>query len=78
MEFSLLFSPQTKQTKYQSEVKECYEPRLVVQDGSIENMMLMLPQGSHVEVICVWIPNSIEILKLESFSRSRKLLFIGF
>jgi hypothetical protein len=38
--------------------------------------MLVLPEMCNVEIIRVWIPNSIEIQKSNSLKDYRKLLFI--
>jgi hypothetical protein len=61
MQFSLSLQP--KQTKYQFEMKGFYQRRLFVNDGSIENAILMLPEVPNFEIIRVWIPNSITIMK---------------
>jgi hypothetical protein len=59
-------SLQPKQTKYQSEMKELYQRRLFVKDGSIENVILISPEVLDFEIIRVWIPNSITIVKFNS------------
>jgi hypothetical protein len=57
MQFSLSLQP--KQTKYQSEMEGFYERRFFVKKGSIETVILILPEVPNFEIIRVWIPNSI-------------------
>jgi hypothetical protein len=54
-------------------MKELYQRRLFVHNGSVEQVILQFPEVSKVQFIRVWIPNSIEILKNNSFKDSRKL-----
>jgi hypothetical protein len=76
MHFSL--SIQSKQTNDLSKMNKFYQRRIYVQGGSIEKLMLMRPKLSPLETIRVWIPDSIGVLKLNSFKDYRKLLWISF
>jgi hypothetical protein len=75
MQFSLFL--QSKQAKYHSKVNQFYQRRIYVQNGSIEKLLL-LPKLSSLEIILAWIPDSIAILRLNSFKDHQHLLWISF
>jgi hypothetical protein len=58
-------------------MNQFYQRRLYVQNGSIEKL-LVLPKLSPLEIIRAWIPDSIAILKLNSFKDYQNLHWISF